>query len=110
MKTNTEFPECPHCGSESASRQGPAILPDDTYDPLRSGIYSCRHCREEYQFLAIATEKTFSPTAACPGCGSLRTKITGSPRAHRYHICLDCRKGFRTRRPVEELRPRAGRN
>lgn len=111
-KRNTEFPECPHCGSEDAVRISAASLPDDSYDNKASGVFRCGHCRDEYQFLKPpepeTKEQEFSPTAQCPHCRSFKTKAVKTGIVRRYHICLDpsCRKSFRTLRPTNERRSR----
>ena len=112
-KRNTEFPECPHCGSEDAKRISGTVLPDDTYDAKESGVYRCGHCREEYQFLKPEVkEQEFSPTAQCPHCQSFKTKAVKTGIVRRYHLCLDprCLKPFRTVRPTNERRSRQEKN
>ena len=111
-KRNTEFPECPHCGSDDAVRISGAVLPDDSYDPKASGTFRCGRCRTEYQFLKPGEpetkEQVFSPTAQCPSCQSFKTKAVKTDVVRRYHICLNpvCRKSFRTVRPTNERRSR----
>lgn len=113
-KRNTEYPECPHCGSDHAIKVSSAMLTDDSYDPKESGVFRCGHCREEYQFLKAieAREQVFSPTAECPHCKSFKTKAVKTGIVRRYHVCLNpkCLKAFRTLRPTNERRTRQGEN
>lgn len=103
-----EYPECPHCASDQATRISPAVLPDDRYDDEESGVYRCGHCRNEYQFLKLIVEQEFAPTAQCPKCGSYKTKTFSVHNVRRYHLCEEpnCKKSFRTVRPPTERRSR----
>jgi transcription elongation factor Elf1 len=104
-----QMPECPHCGSEQATRVSAVPLPDDSYDRHASGIYRCGHCREEYQFLKPLATQTYSPTAECPACKSFHTRTISVHAAVRYHLCLNrkCGHSFKTVRPPTERLTRA---
>lgn len=110
---NNEHPECPKCGSEYLIRIGETLLPSDDCDPEKSGQYRCRHCGTESQYIVRKEADEipgYSPSAQCPKCKSYETKIVGSPphRDCRYHLCLDCNKGFKTRRLDRQInRPEA---
>ena len=99
---NIEFAQCPCCGSDEATRISDAVVPNDSFDAAGSGVYRCKFCRTEFQFLKpIARPEesrtrpmrggTFSPNAKCPKCGKHKTMVTSTRSYKRYHICLDSR-------------------
>ena len=110
MSTNragTEDDGCPNCGSLSLRRvEGVVASEAGRVDLATSGRYMCERCGEESYYEAPARwyppnqERlpVFCPTAQCPGCQLVDTRVTTTlpDKRKRRHKCNNCGRVFYT--------------